>query len=246
MNRRTWLIGSLAAALGLAAVTSLHGQQAPAPAGAAPLPFDPNAVLTIATKSPATGAAILQPSVITIHAHSQPLGDTLADLANQCGADLGIVGSTEINDSRLRKVTLDVDKGSFWDVMIPLCKAAEIGPAPGPGAQRMLIVDRPTGLGGGASLSAQSNGILFIPQFAHIERLVNYDDLTRDQATLTVQILMIPEPKMQLVGGVLDNWLDTCKDDKGNSLASPIARSSSGQISQSWGTLSADLLDLPE
>jgi hypothetical protein len=235
-------------AIGLVAAASLHGQQAPGRVDAAPAParYDPNAILSLPSKSHPTGDAIVQPSVITIHAHDQLLADTLSDLANQCGADLGIVGSTEINDSHIKKVTLDVDKGSFWDAMVPLCKSAGIGPAPGPGQEKMLLVDRATGLGGGAEMAAQSGGILFIPQFAHIERLVDYDDRAHDQAALAIQILMIPEPKMQLVGGELDNWLDTCQDEKGNSLASSIARSSTGQISQSWGTLKANLIDLPE
>jgi len=248
MIRRTWFIGSVAAAMGLVAVVSLRAQQAPGPVSAPPglSKYDPYAILTLPCKTRATGDAVLQPSAITIHAHDQLLADALTSLASQCGADIGILGSTAINESHVKKVTLDVDKGSFWDVMLPLCKSAGIGPAPGPGLQRMLLGDRPTGLGGGAPLAVQSGGLLFIPQFTQMARRVDYDDRTLDQAALSVQILVIPEPKIQIVGGQLDNWLESCTDDKGNSLANTVARSSTGQVAQSWVTLTANLLDLPE
>jgi len=210
MIRRTWFIGSVAAAMVLVAVVSLRAPAGPRPhlCAAGPVQIRSQRHPHAAVQTRATGDAVLQPSAITIHAHDQLLADALASLASQCGADMGVLGSTAINDSRIKKVTLDVDKGSFWDVMLPLCKSAGIGPAPGPGLQRMLLGDRPTGLGGGAPLAVQSGGLLFIPQFAQMARRVDYDDRTRDQAALSVQILVIPEPKIQIVGGQLDNWLE--------------------------------------
>jgi hypothetical protein len=169
------------------------------------------------------------PSVITLHYTDSPLTQVLEDLARQCEAVFVVSGTPDELDSvKSKKVTLNLDKSSFWDAIGDLMSESGLSPN-GIDALGRLQLSR-----SGSHTQAEfdtgvESGLFFFLPAGRKRGMVIDDDrrppppslLSRMPPELSLpvlQFIVMHEPKISLAGPVPPDWLLECKDQKGNSL----------------------------
>jgi hypothetical protein len=176
------------------------------------------------------------PSVITLHYKNAPLETVLDDFSRQAGADLGTRSPDVTGFTRNRKVSIDLDHASFWAALETLGQLGNIRPA-------LRMDDEHMTLGpGGWEVSTEHaviNGpFIIMPQSCNAS--VSYGR-GGGNPSLWLQIQVMAEPKIRVVGIMDENWLTECVDEKGHSLVGQQRQNSFSQRHWFW-QLSANLL----
>jgi hypothetical protein len=160
------------------------------------------------------------PSVITIHCTDAPLEGVMQDFAHQAGADLG-VGRPEIRAYlQTHKISLNLDHANFWTAL----QAVEDGSGlhARPDTDGRMILDNMVGFWmgqmGDRSVSTIAGSCLIVlPGFNVNVEFRRGGNVSNLNLNLNVMV----EPKLRVVGGIQPGWLRECIDDKGHSLIPP-------------------------
>ncbi len=189
-------------------------------------------------------------SIITMHYTNAPLQDVLDDFAAQAGADLGVDRPIITEYAKSRLATVDLDHADFWHAMRQVMDTSGLSPQPYRGDRRMTLEP------GAAALAAFDvfgdaartvGPALIFPQSSQQNRMVDYGHGQGVQSNLSLQLGMVLEPKLRMVGQPDSDWLLQCVDDRGHSLLPP--RKQTGFYSPSrrwWWLLSANLREVPD
>jgi hypothetical protein len=159
------------------------------------------------------------PSIITIHCHNAPLLGVLEDFADQAGkVDMGFNRPEFRTMVASRTISLDLDHADFWTALQKIEDATGLHARPGDGDGRMIL-DNMGGFFAQRSSRARIAGpCLIVPQQSNWSLVYGRGG---DSQNLNLQLLVMVEPKLHLLGGMNVNWLRECVDEKGNSLLRP-------------------------
>jgi hypothetical protein len=160
------------------------------------------------------------PSIITIHCHDAPLLGVLQDFASQAGnVDMGLSRPELRALVASRTISLDLDHAGFWTALQKIEDATGLHARPGDGDGRMILDSMGGFFAQGSVARARAAGpCLIIPQQSDWSRVYGRGG---DTQNLNLQLLVMVEPKLHLLGGMNVNWLQECVDEKGNSLLRP-------------------------
>jgi hypothetical protein len=176
------------------------------------------------------------PSVITLHYKNAPLATVLDDFSRQAGADLGTHSPDLTGFIRNRNVSIDLDHASFWAALETLGQIGSLRPSPRMDEGHMTL-----GPGGWEVSTEQAviNGpFIIMPQSCNASVFFGRGG---GNPSLSLQMQVMAEPKVHVVGILNDNWLKECVDDKNHSLVGQQRQNSFNQAHWFW-QLSANLV----
>lgn len=159
------------------------------------------------------------PSVITIHCTDAPLEGVMEDFAHQAGADLGVHRAEIRGYLQSHKITLNLDHADFWTALQAVEDASGLHRRPDTDGE--LILDNNPGFWGGQmgdlSFAKIVGPCLIVPMnvSSNMQYNANYT------YNLSLQLSVMVEPKLHIVGSFQPNWLRECVDEKGQSLVRP-------------------------
>jgi hypothetical protein len=174
------------------------------------------------------------PSIITIHCHDAPLAGVLEDFASQAGANLGIDRPEIRGFVATRKISLDLDHADFWSALRAIEDASHLHARPNNGNGQMIL-----DLSGGWPQPWNERGRAFGPCLIAPQSInwsIQFGQGGNTSSNLNLQLIVMVEPKLHVVGSFNGNWLRSCVDDKGHDLAPPGPRMNFGGGSLQWFT----------
>jgi len=161
-------------------------------------------------------------ATVTMHYANAPVQKILEDFAAQSGGDLGISDPSVQTFTRGRIASVDLDNAGFWQALRVVSDASRLTPWIGQSGLTLTPeMGRPVMQIDFASPYAQSSGGFFIiPRVCQELRAVNYDG-NQHTGSMTLNLDVVPEPKLHVLSAMGMDWMKECVDDKGNSLIAP-------------------------
>ena len=160
-----------------------------------------------------------------MHYTSAPVKKILSDFAAQAGGDLGIGDPAVATFVDGRVASVDLDKAGFWQALRVVSDASGLSPSIGQsGLMLAPEIGRAIMQIDFASPYAQiASGLFIVP--ANGREVADDHDMDGNprQGFMSLMIIVVPEPKLHVLGAVGYDWVKECIDDKGNSLMLPAA-----------------------
>jgi hypothetical protein len=191
-----------------------------------------------------------QPSIITMHYKDAPLQDVLEDFARQAGADLGVQRRQIINYAKPRRISIDLDQANFWTALRVLSDRTGLRPQPYASDPQMVLQVNGNAMFGGFDMFSDaakaSGGFLIIPWMCRLNRSVDYERDIDSQSDLWLDLIVMAEPRLHVIGPSNQEWLQQCVDDEGNSLIGVRRPSHFFNNGRGWWwTMQANLKEVP-
>jgi hypothetical protein len=158
---------------------------------------------------------LLGPSVITLHFKNAPLQTILEDFARQARADLGVHRPRIVEYALNRRATIDLDHASFWDALDAIGNASGLRPAPFTGESAMVLDVAGNTSNIFANKLHQSGAFALIAMPGRWNR-----GAMRAHGMQTgINLIVVAEPKLHVLGPVKNDWLKECLDNKGQAMS---------------------------
>jgi len=159
-------------------------------------------------------------AIVTLHYDNAPAIKVLRDFAAQAGSDLGLDDPSIVRLVGDRSITVNLDNAGFWQALTALEDAVHLSPSVGQtGVTLAPIPTRtilPLNLHSPAARIAA--GILIYPRGWRTDHSGSYDNPQISNGSVNVEIDVIPEPKLHVIGMTGLEAIKECVDDHGNSL----------------------------
>jgi hypothetical protein len=165
---------------------------------------------------------LLSPSATTLHFRDAPLQNVLEDFSRQTGAELGVSGARIVEYAKTRRVSVDLDHAGFLSALQAISQAAGLRPGLN-GANSLVLMP-------GWSTANPLPFNIFNPRqqtvgaFTVFEQSceqdcrIEYGRAAASVSSLTLQLMVMAEPKLHVIGPVNQDWLKECVDENGQSL----------------------------
>lgn len=177
------------------------------------------------------------PSIITLHYKNAPLTTILNDFSAQAGADLGVRRPEIVSFLGNRKGSVDLDHVSFWAALETISQISNLHPEMYNGNSQMML-----GNSGWMNMdsdhSVVSGAFIISPQSSTFSIMYTRGG---GNASLSLNMYVVAEPKLHIVGNINQDWLKECVDDKGHSLMSGGQQPMYFNQSHWWWQLNANL-----
>jgi hypothetical protein len=197
-----------------------------------------------------TSESSLQPSVITMHYKDAPLQGVLEDFAAQADADLGVQRRPIVEYAKSRRISIDLDRADFWTALRVVSDRAGLRPQPYASDPRMVFQVNANAMFGGFDMFSDaakvSGGFLIIPWMCRLNRSIDYEHDDNSQSNLSLELIVMAEPRLHVIMPSNQEWLQQCLDEQGNSLVGSRRPSHFYNNGRGWWwTMQANLKEVP-
>jgi hypothetical protein len=196
--------------------------------------------------------ASLDPSVITMHYKDAPLQGVLEDFVHQAGADMGIERRQIVNYAKSRRISIDLDHADFWTALHAISDGAGLRPQPYLTDSRMVFEANANAnaMFGGFDMfsdAAKASGaFLIIPWECWLNRAVDYEQEGDSPSDFGMKLIVMPEPKLHVIGPANQQWMRECVDEEGQSLVGNSRQSRFFETGRGWWwIMRANLREIP-
>jgi hypothetical protein len=194
--------------------------------------------------------ASLAPSVITMHYKDAPLQGVLEDFVHQAGADMGIDRRQILNYSKSRRITIDLDHADFWTALRAISDGAGVRPQPYLTDPRMVFQVNANAIFGGFDMFSDaakvSGAFLIIPWECWLNRTVDYEQDGDSPSVFQMKLVVMPEPRLHVIGPSNQEWMRECVDERGQSLVGTSRQSRFFETGRGWWwVMRANLREIP-
>lgn len=157
---------------------------------------------------------LLGPSYITLHVKGAAPKEVFAELSRQCFATLATMPENLWDEDRFPKLTLDIDRKPFWEVMPRICEQLGVDLRPYNNGMRIMRT-------GGVQIQgiAKIDGpFLIVATQINYSRTRNFGRAGAEQTQFGMNLSVFPEPKITVLRSSGAVKLDEAIDDHGHSL----------------------------
>lgn len=157
---------------------------------------------------------LLGPSYITLHVKGAAPKEVFAELSRQCFATLATMPENLWDEDRFPKLTLDIDRKPFWEVMPRICEQLGVDLRPYNNGVRIMRT-------GGMQIQgiAKVDGpFLIVANQINYSRTRNFGRGGAEQTQFGMNLSVFPEPKIIVLRSSGSVKLDEAIDDHGRSL----------------------------
>ena len=192
----------------------------------------------------------LDPSVITMHYKDAPLQVVLEDFVRQADADMGIQRRQIVNYSKSRRISIDLDHADFWTALHTISDRSGLRPQPYVSDSRMVFQVNANAMFGGFDMFSDaakvSGAFLIIPWECWLNRSVDYEHDGQSPSDLGMRLIVMPEPKVHVIGPSNQEWMRQCVDEQGQSLVGNPRQSHFFNNGRGWWwIMQANLREIP-
>lgn len=182
---------------------------------------------------------VLGPSLVTLHVKNAGPAEVFEQIAKQCFAPLQTLPENLWDQGNYPKLTLDVDRKPFWEVMPQVCQKFNVDLRAYQTSMRLM-----RGAGNVAQgMSHVDGAFLVVANNLYYSRTRQLGAARGEQSNFGMNLTVFPEPKITLLRGNGVVKLLEAVDDHGNSLLPPGA--ARGVNAASFGGVAGTSINVP-
>lgn len=154
------------------------------------------------------------PSYLTLHLKNATASEVFAEISRQCGAPILTAPDNLFQAEPFPKVTVDVDRQAFWEVVPRICRQLGVDFRHYQGGMRLM---RDGGMVVGGATHVDGPFLVMATQISY-SRTRSFAG-RGEQTQFGMHVAVYPEPKLNVLRGSGTIQIDQAIDDHGNSLA---------------------------